>query len=163
MFPNPANSAASGSNLQPWCQPNDIGPLSSSCGPSAISTRIMSHPQDSHNCHYPFQVGVIPAALNKYEHQISPSLTGLLTNTDLCEILCMSAEFLPKRITKLTKMILTLPFDYVNPVYGVASICHQVRCLPWGHPSLIQPRLFWFDIKCSPWEIYDTDIYGWNL
>ena len=24
-----------------------------------------------------------------------------------------------------------------NPVYGVATICHQVRRLCWGHPSLI--------------------------
>ena len=29
--------------------------------------------------------------------------------------------------------------------------------------SFIQPRLFWFDIKCSAWEIYHTDLYGWNL
>ena len=26
--------------------------------------------------------------------------------------------------------------NYANPVYGVATICHQVRCLRWGHPSL---------------------------
>ena len=25
--------------------------------------------------------------------------------------------------------------NYANPVYGVATICHQVRCLRWGHPS----------------------------
>ena len=27
--------------------------------------------------------------------------------------------------------------NYANPVYGFATICHQVRCLRWGHPSLI--------------------------
>ena len=26
--------------------------------------------------------------------------------------------------------------NYANPVYGVAIICHQVRWLRWGHPSL---------------------------
>ena len=26
--------------------------------------------------------------------------------------------------------------NYANPVYGVSIICHQVRCLRWGHPSL---------------------------
>ena len=29
--------------------------------------------------------------------------------------------------------------------------------------SFIQPRLFWFNIKCSVWKIYHTDLYGWNL
>ena len=28
------------------------------------------------------------------------------------------------------------PFNYANPVYGVATSCHQVRWLRWGHPSL---------------------------
>ena len=33
--------------------------------------------------------------------------------------------------------------SYVNPVYGVATICHQVRWLRWGiRVSFIQPRLF---------------------
>ena len=27
-------------------------------------------------------------------------------------------------------------YNYVNPAYGVATICHQVRWLRWGHPSL---------------------------
>ena len=26
--------------------------------------------------------------------------------------------------------------NYANPVYGVVTICHQVRWLRWGHPSL---------------------------
>ena len=26
--------------------------------------------------------------------------------------------------------------NYANPVYGFATICHQVRCLRWGHLSL---------------------------
>ena len=34
-----------------------------------------------------------------------------------------------------------------NPVYGVATICHQVRCLRWGHPSLFHTAtslLIWY-------------------
>ena len=26
--------------------------------------------------------------------------------------------------------------NYTNPIYGVSTICHQVRCLRWGYPSL---------------------------
>ena len=29
--------------------------------------------------------------------------------------------------------------------------------------SFIQPHLFLFDIKCSTWDIYHTDLYGWNV
>ena len=28
------------------------------------------------------------------------------------------------------------PINCANPVYGVATICRQVRWLRWGHPSL---------------------------
>ena len=32
--------------------------------------------------------------------------------------------------------------NYANPVYGVATICHQVRWLRWGiRVSFIQSRL----------------------
>ena len=37
--------------------------------------------------------------------------------------------------------------NYANPVYGVATICHQVRCLRWGHPSLFHTTaslLIWY-------------------
>ena len=37
--------------------------------------------------------------------------------------------------------------NYANPVYGVATICHQVRCLRWGHPSLFHTAtslLIWY-------------------
>ena len=41
--------------------------------------------------------------------------------------------------------------NYVNHVYGVATICHQVRCLRWGHPSLfhtVTSLLIWYNIFC---------------
>ena len=31
----------------------------------------------------------------------------------------------------------TFQCNYTISVYGVATICHQVRCLRWGHPSLL--------------------------
>ena len=37
--------------------------------------------------------------------------------------------------------------NYANPVYGVATICHQVRWLRWGHPSLFHTAtslLIWY-------------------
>ena len=44
-----------------------------------------------------------------------------------------------------------LPRNYATPVYGVATICHQVRWLRWGHPSLFHTAtspLIWYKIFC---------------
>ena len=41
--------------------------------------------------------------------------------------------------------------NYMNPGYGVATICHQVRCLRWGHPSLLytaKSLLIWYKMFC---------------
>ena len=41
--------------------------------------------------------------------------------------------------------------NYANPVYGVATICHQVRWLRWGHPSLFHTAtslLIWYTMFC---------------
>ena len=41
--------------------------------------------------------------------------------------------------------------NYANPVYGVATICHQVRWLRWGHPSLFHTAtslLNWYKMFC---------------
>ena len=41
--------------------------------------------------------------------------------------------------------------NYANPVYGVATIRHQVRCLRWGHPSLFHTAtslLMWYKMLC---------------
>ena len=42
-------------------------------------------------------------------------------------------------------------YNYADPVYGVATICHQVRCLRWGHPSLFyiaMSLLIWYRMFC---------------
>ena len=42
-------------------------------------------------------------------------------------------------------------FNYANPVYGVAIICHQIRWLCWGHPSLFHittSLLIWYKMFC---------------
>ena len=41
--------------------------------------------------------------------------------------------------------------NYANPIYGVATICHRVRCLRWGHPSLFHTAtslLIWYTMFC---------------
>ena len=41
--------------------------------------------------------------------------------------------------------------NYANPIYGVAIICHQVRCSHWGHPSLFHTAtslLIWYKMFC---------------
>ena len=41
--------------------------------------------------------------------------------------------------------------NYANPVYGVATICHQFRCLRWGQPSLFHAALsllIWYKMLC---------------
>ena len=55
--------------------------------------------------------------------------------------------------------------NYANPVYDVATICHQVRWLRWGHPSLFHTAtslLIWYKMFCVR-DVSDTDLYGWNL
>ena len=34
--------------------------------------------------------------------------------------------------------------NYANPVYGVSTIYHQVRCLRWGHSSLFHTATSFF-------------------
>ena len=45
----------------------------------------------------------------------------------------------------------TIMLNYANPVYGVVTICHQVRWLRWGHPSLFHTAtslLIWYKMFC---------------
>ena len=54
--------------------------------------------------------------------------------------------------------------NYAHPVYGVATICHQVRWLRWGHPSLFHTAtslLIWYKMFCVRDISYS--IFGWNL
>ena len=59
---------------------------------------------------------------------------------------------LPLASLPISMLILGLcPANYANPVYGVATICHQVRCLRWGHPSLFHTAtspLIWYKMFC---------------
>ena len=46
---------------------------------------------------------------------------------------------------------LTWPGNFANPVYDVTTICHQVRWLRWGHPSLFHTAtslLIWYKMFC---------------
>ena len=47
--------------------------------------------------------------------------------------------------------------NYANRVYGVATICHQVRWLRWGHPSLFHIAtsiLIWYKVFCLRDTLY---------
>ena len=51
----------------------------------------------------------------------------------------------------LSKPTLLYIVNYADPVYGVATICHQVRWLRWGHPSLFHTTispLIWYEMFC---------------
>ena len=57
----------------------------------------------------------------------------------------------PKRLWKKNMVFPNLASNYANPVYGVATICHQVRWLRWGHPSLFHTAtslLTWYKMFC---------------
>ena len=55
----------------------------------------------------------------------------------------------------------------LTPYMGVAIICHQVRWLRWGHPSLFHIAtsiLIWYKMFCVRDISYrQSDLYGWNL
>ena len=56
-----------------------------------------------------------------------------------------------KQESILIKIARTQLGNYANPVYGVATICQQVRWLCWGHPSLFHiatSLLIWYEILC---------------
>ena len=54
-------------------------------------------------------------------------------------------------LLSLEPMYIIHPKNYADPVYGVATICHQVRCLRWGQPSLFHTAmslLIWYKMFC---------------
>ena len=58
---------------------------------------------------------------------------------------------------KVDRIIMSNCFNYADPVYGVATICHQVRCLCWGHPSLFHTAtsfLIWYKMFCMRYISY---------
>ena len=61
-------------------------------------------------------------------------------------------HFMPaKTIWSYSLETLILGQNYANPSYGVATICHHVRWLRWGHPSLFHTatsHLIWYKMFC---------------
>ena len=54
------------------------------------------------------------------------------------------------RVSSITTTI-RVSSNYASPVYAVATICHQVRWLRWGHPSLFHTAtslLIWYKMFC---------------
>ena len=66
----------------------------------------------------------------------------------------------PYSIRKRTRNL----WNYANPVYGAATICHQVRWLRWGHPSLFHTAtslLIWYKMFCARDISYRLIIVIW--
>ena len=97
---------------------------------------------------------------------LSCSLAHFLWNStgkdikDSKSILAMSCYLSRCRPTRMSPYDITRPQwvnnfrihrNYANPVYGAAIICHQVRWLRWGHPSLFHiatSLLIWYKMFC---------------
>ena len=97
-------------------------------------------------------------------------LQNLINPIDIALCFCFSFVGIHRKITTINYEAincteLTLQFGqgsfsrnfkftvskYANPVYGVATICHQFRCLRWGHPSLFHTAtsiLIWYEMFC---------------
>ena len=46
---------------------------------------------------------------------------------------------------------ISLKYNYVNPICCVATVCHQVRCMYWGHLGhfhMAISHLKWYKIAC---------------
>ena len=60
-------------------------------------------------------------------------------------------------------IIVTGPY-YVNPVWCVAIVCHQVGCMHWGHLGHLHraiSHLKWY--KLLVWDILPVHFVRWNI
>ena len=67
---------------------------------------------------------------------------------------CLLNRLFRHRSKKTSKLRVTglCVGNYANPAYGVATICHQVRWVRWGHPSLFHTAtslLIWYKMFCA--------------
>ena len=73
--------------------------------------------------------------------------------TEFCHFLAFDLSIQQFLLIEQFLLISKLLFrqNYTNPVYDVATICHQVRWLRWGHPSLFHTAtslLIWYKMFC---------------
>ena len=66
---------------------------------------------------------------------------------------CLINRLFRRRSKKTSKLRVTGLWEgnYAKPVYGVATIYHQVRWVRWGHPSLFHTatsHLIWYKMFC---------------
>ena len=80
-------------------------------------------------------------------HTFSNKKMHLKMSSGKCWLFCLGLKVLiHKEITPNLYI-----FNYANPVYGVATICHQVCWLRWGHPSLFHTATYhfiWYKMFC---------------
>ena len=68
-----------------------------------------------------------------------------------CQLLMTFCTIYQKNPNTLVKINSEKESNYANPVYGVTTICHQVRWVRWGHPSLFHTAtslLIWYKMFC---------------
>ena len=87
--------------------------------------------------------------------EISGSRLDMFLHPNLQKLVLSQLHRCQAIIQTSTALLLTGPqeeyFNYANPVYGVATICHQVRWLRRGHPSLFHiatSLLIWYEMFC---------------
>ena len=76
------------------------------------------------------------------------SLSSLILRTHSLQA---TINFMKNDIKNETPKSIKLTRHYSNPVYGVATICHQIRWVRWGHPSLFHTAtslLIWYKMFC---------------
>ena len=80
-----------------------------------------------------------------------PQWVGSLVQVMACQQL--GADSLSESMMIFTHRELSnMAINTVSLVYDVAIICHQVRCICWGHPSLFHTAmslLSWYQLFCT--------------
>ena len=88
---------------------------------------------------------------------IKPIVLGNLPINDDIKLSLSVCESRQLQNTSLCKDVAPYIENYANPVYGVVTVCHQVRCLRWGHPSLFHTTtslLIWYKMLCVRYISY---------
>ena len=85
--------------------------------------------------------------------QLNVDISETLTKPSICVVPAVTTfgfQYLGAKYW-WTKFSLLPCVNYANPAYGAATICHQVRWLRWGHPSLFHTAtslLIWYNMFC---------------
>ena len=89
---------------------------------------------------------------NMYRVLLCFVLLWLYYQFQYCDMINLPRAYFLTSAFEVFQALRILPLsNYADPVYGVATICHQVRWLHWGHPSLFHTTmslLIWNKMFC---------------